>query len=319
MQAHDPGQRPDGREPTRCRARDDRGRPLRRGRLALTSRRRSTASPICSSIWCSRAPAAARRASISRGDRGCRRRPQRLRPTRDPTSFTRRDPGRACAARRRADRRPGPRAAFRRRRARAREGASCCQELGEARDTPDDIIFDDLLDAAFAGQPLGRSVLGDEASIAAVTRRRSACAGGSPQYRAGAPDPGRARGKVEHERAGRAGRGSVRRHAGRRARRPPSRRASPAAARIDRRSRRAGASGASRFPGLPAGDPDYCRAVCSPTSSAAACRRGCSSSCARTAGWPIRSIAWLQPFADTGLFCIYCGDRPRQGRRGARS
>jgi predicted Zn-dependent peptidase len=51
----------------------------------------------------------------------------------------------------------------------AREKEVVLQELGEARDTPSDIIFDDLWMAAFPDQPLGRSVLGDEASIAAIT------------------------------------------------------------------------------------------------------------------------------------------------------
>ncbi len=50
----------------------------------------------------------------------------------------------------------------------AREKEVVLQELGEARDTPSDIIFDDLWMAAFPDQPLGRSVLGDEASIAAL-------------------------------------------------------------------------------------------------------------------------------------------------------
>lgn len=50
-----------------------------------------------------------------------------------------------------------------------REKDVVLQELGEARDTPNDIIFDDLWSAAFADQPLGRSVLGDETSIAAIT------------------------------------------------------------------------------------------------------------------------------------------------------
>ncbi|HYJ51638.1 MAG TPA: pitrilysin family protein [Allosphingosinicella sp.] len=49
-----------------------------------------------------------------------------------------------------------------------REKEVVLQELGEARDTPNDIIFDDLWMAAFPDQPLGRSVLGDEASIAAI-------------------------------------------------------------------------------------------------------------------------------------------------------
>jgi predicted Zn-dependent peptidase len=50
-----------------------------------------------------------------------------------------------------------------------REKEVVLQELGEARDTPSDIIFDELWMAAFPDQPLGRSVLGDEASIAAIT------------------------------------------------------------------------------------------------------------------------------------------------------
>ena len=41
-------------------------------------------------------------------------------------------------------------------------------ELGEARDTPDDIVFDHLYAAAYPGQTLGLPVLGDEASIAAI-------------------------------------------------------------------------------------------------------------------------------------------------------
>ena len=50
-----------------------------------------------------------------------------------------------------------------------REKAVVLQELGEARDTPDDIVFDHLQAAAYPGQPLGRSILGSEASIAAIT------------------------------------------------------------------------------------------------------------------------------------------------------
>jgi predicted Zn-dependent peptidase len=51
----------------------------------------------------------------------------------------------------------------------AREKQVVLQELGEARDTPSDIIFDDLQSAAFADQPLGRSILGEEESIDAIT------------------------------------------------------------------------------------------------------------------------------------------------------
>jgi predicted Zn-dependent peptidase len=50
-----------------------------------------------------------------------------------------------------------------------REKAVVLQELGEARDTPDDIVFDHLQAAAYPGQSIGRSILGSEASIAALT------------------------------------------------------------------------------------------------------------------------------------------------------
>ena len=50
----------------------------------------------------------------------------------------------------------------------AREKQVVLQELGEARDTPDDIVWDHLQAAAFPDQPLGRSILGSEASIAAL-------------------------------------------------------------------------------------------------------------------------------------------------------
>lgn len=50
----------------------------------------------------------------------------------------------------------------------AREKQVVLQELGEARDTPNDIIFDELWAAAFADQPMGCSILGDEMSIEAI-------------------------------------------------------------------------------------------------------------------------------------------------------
>ncbi len=78
-----------------------------------------------------------------------------------------------------------------------REKDVVLQELGEARDTPNDIIFDDLWSAAFADQPLGRPVLGEEESIEAITVedlhdwRRG-------QYRAGSLSLVAA-GKVDHD------------------------------------------------------------------------------------------------------------------------
>lgn len=51
----------------------------------------------------------------------------------------------------------------------AREAEVVLQELAEAEDTPSDIIFDELWSAAFADQSLGRSILGSEASVRAIT------------------------------------------------------------------------------------------------------------------------------------------------------
>ena len=44
------------------------------------------------------------------------------------------------------------------------------QEIGQANDTPDDIIFDHFQETAFPGQPMGRPVLGTEALIRSMPR-----------------------------------------------------------------------------------------------------------------------------------------------------
>ena len=63
------------------------------------------------------------------------------------------------------------RPAFRRRRSRAREGGGAAGAGRGARHAGD-IIFDDLWTAAWPDQPLGRSILGDEASIDGDRARR---------------------------------------------------------------------------------------------------------------------------------------------------
>lgn len=45
------------------------------------------------------------------------------------------------------------------------------QEIGQALDTPDDVIFDWLQEEAYAGQPMGRTILGDAERVAAFERR----------------------------------------------------------------------------------------------------------------------------------------------------
>jgi predicted Zn-dependent peptidase len=50
-----------------------------------------------------------------------------------------------------------------------REKLVIAQEIAEAADTPDDLVFELAQDAAFEGQPLGRSILGTSKSIAKAT------------------------------------------------------------------------------------------------------------------------------------------------------
>ena len=51
-----------------------------------------------------------------------------------------------------------------------RERGVILQEIGQANDTPDDIIFDHFQETAFPGQPMGRPTLGTEALIRAMSR-----------------------------------------------------------------------------------------------------------------------------------------------------
>ena len=51
-----------------------------------------------------------------------------------------------------------------------RERGVILQEIGQANDTPDDIIFDHFQSAAYPTQPLGRSVLGSEDGIRGMPR-----------------------------------------------------------------------------------------------------------------------------------------------------
>jgi predicted Zn-dependent peptidase len=51
-----------------------------------------------------------------------------------------------------------------------RERQVVLQELGQARDTPDDIVFDHLQTAIYPDQPMGWPILGDEKTVSGFTR-----------------------------------------------------------------------------------------------------------------------------------------------------
>src|SRR5581483_1681960 len=52
-----------------------------------------------------------------------------------------------------------------------REKQVILSELGEVTDSPDDLVHDHLFEAAFDGQPIGRPVLGQEASVRGIARQ----------------------------------------------------------------------------------------------------------------------------------------------------
>src|SRR5690349_426553 len=51
-----------------------------------------------------------------------------------------------------------------------REKDVILSELGEVVDSPDDLVHEHLFEAAFEGQPLGRSILGRAETLKAITR-----------------------------------------------------------------------------------------------------------------------------------------------------
>jgi len=51
-----------------------------------------------------------------------------------------------------------------------RERQVVLQEIGQARDTPDDIVFDHLQAAVYPGQPMGWPILGNETTVGAFAR-----------------------------------------------------------------------------------------------------------------------------------------------------
>jgi predicted Zn-dependent peptidase len=80
----------------------------------------------------------------------------------------------------------------------AREKGVILQEIGEAQDTPDDLVFDLFNDAAYPAQPIGRPILGTPKGVAKFDRT-AIRAYLDRHYRTNASVIGAA-GAVEHER-----------------------------------------------------------------------------------------------------------------------
>jgi predicted Zn-dependent peptidase len=79
-----------------------------------------------------------------------------------------------------------------------RERGVILQEIGQANDTPDDIVFDHFQETAYPGQPMGRPVLGTEARIRGM--KRDALMGYMKRHYTARNTVVAAAGNLEHER-----------------------------------------------------------------------------------------------------------------------
>ena len=176
-----------------------------------------------------------------------------------------------------------------------RERGVILQEIGQALDTPDDLIFDQFQETALPDQPLGRPVLGTAAVGRDDRPRRSLRLPGAPLH------------GVEHGAVGgRAGSSTTsivelaEKHFGS-VPRTPANAEPPVAARLCRRRRpreRARSSRriwcwAARASAIAI--PTITRRRSTRPCSAAACPRACSSASARSAAWSTASIASTRP------------------------
>ena len=195
-----------------------------------------------------------------------------------------------------------------------REKDVVLQELGEARDTPGDIIFDNLWCAAFGDQAIGRSILGDEDSVRGITVD-DLQAWRSEQYRSGSVILAAA-GKVDHAQL-------VDLAEQRFAELPEGVLADPAPARftggiITNRQSSEQAHLTLAFPAPAIRDPDYyaARLFADIAGGGASSRLFQQVREDRGLAYSINSA--LQPYDDVGLFYIYAATARREAAAAAR-
>ena len=173
-----------------------------------------------------------------------------------------------------------------------REQNVILQEIGAVEDTPDDLVFEYLQAIAFPDQPIGRSILGTPETVRSFDggKLRAYLA---RNYRApdmvvaaaGAVDHAAVVAEVEQRFASFNGPAAPTPRAGALRRRQRMRDARARAGAYRARASGRAADAIRRF--------TACR--CSPTCSAAACRRGCSRRCARSAACATRSMPSMCP------------------------
>jgi predicted Zn-dependent peptidase len=172
-----------------------------------------------------------------------------------------------------------------------REKNVIVQEIGAVEDTPDDLVFEHLQATAFAGQPVGRSILGTPATVRSIDAKRLR---GylTRNYRAPAMVVAAA-GAVDHEAMIAEAEHRFSKFVGPAAAAPPTARLSRSA--ISNRSISPWGWRACRS-AIPRSS--ACRS--SPTCSAAECRHACSRRCGSSAGCAIRSMRSTRPMPIPG-------------------
>ena len=172
-----------------------------------------------------------------------------------------------------------------------RERGVILQEIGQANDTPDDIIFDHFQTAAYPAQPIGRPVLGLEPGIREMPR--TALMGYMRRHYPASNVVVAAAGALTHE--------AIVELAARHFADLPAEPAPSAEA-----ARYAGASSGKgaiwtrsiscwASPRSATAIPTTTRPCCFRPCSAAGCPRACSRKCGRSGGWSIRSIRSASP------------------------
>ena len=301
--------RPDGP------GRDRLARRLGRRRHAPRAGGRSTASPTCSSTWRSRAPSAARAAPSPRRSRRSAATSTPT-PRASSTAYLRQGAEGGHGARRSTSSPTSCRTRPSSRRSWSASAASSCRRSARPTTRPTTSSSTISRRRAFPDQPIGRPVLGTggdhpAACRATIADRLHAPATTRAAEHGASPPPA----TLDHEQHRRP----------RRTRTSPTCRATAAPARRAgalRRRRaprgarsRAGAprAGLSRRVGYR--DPDYYAAAAAlDRCSAAACPRGCSRRCARSAAWSTAIYSLRPPYRRWRPVRHLCRHRRERGR-----
>ncbi len=184
-----------------------------------------------------------------------------------------------------------------------RERGVILQEIGQANDTPDDIIFDHFQETAYPAQPMGRPVLGTEAVIRGLTRE--SVAGYMRRHYAAGNAVVAAAGALEHETVVEL----VRRHfADLPAIMPQAAVPGHYAGGEFREERELDQVHVTLgFPSVPYGDPDYYAALLLSTLLGGGMSSRLFQEIRERRGLVYSIYAFTAPFMDGGLFGIYAG------------